>query len=101
MFPERYTASNSLTQASIPESNLIPNIALEQERHDLPNHPIHDWRNIFAAIPICELTESQMRKTPTRQEQAVNYSPKYSSAKIIIRKEKLSGGIHKFYRQPI
>jgi len=35
---------------------------------------------------ICELTESQMRKTPTRQEQAVNCSPKYSSAKLIVRK---------------
>ena len=41
---------------------------LEQESYDLPNYPIHDWRNTFAAIPIRELTESQMRKTIRRQE---------------------------------
>ena len=69
----------SLAQASIPELNLIPSIA--PNKKDPPNHPIYDWRNIFAIIPIYKLTESQMRKTPARQEHVVDYSPKYSSAK--------------------
>lgn len=63
MLPERYTANNSsnisLTQTSIPELNLIPSIA---RKKDPPNHPIYDWKSIFAITPIYELTESHMRK---------------------------------------
>lgn len=57
--------------------------------YNLPNHPVHDWRNISAVISICESTESQTRKTSIRQEQAVNHLPKYSSAKLIVRKKKV------------
>lgn len=76
------TTTLPLIQAPIPELNLTPNMHLEQESYDLSNHLIHDWENRFLLccnkISICELAESQMRKTITRK----NYNELF--AKIFI-----------------
>lgn len=50
----------------------------------------------FNKIPICELTESQMRKTIIRQEPITNYLPKYSYAKIIVRKKESAAALTNF-----
>ena len=45
---------------------------------------------------ICGLTDSHMRKTAKRQEPTTNHSPKYSYAKIIVRKEESAAALTNF-----
>ncbi len=93
-FPKRCVASNSsntsrypsLTKTSIPELNLIPNIA--SNKKDPLNHSIHDWRN--SCNTHLRINRIAHEKNYKMSRATTNHLPKYSSAKIIVRKEKLT-----------